>query len=125
MVQGVGFRPFVYRLAMELGLKGHVSNTEEGVAVRLQATGPLIETFCERLKSLCPPLARINSIETRPAACGGFTDFQILKSHKAGRVCTQISPDIATCKDCLQEILNLSDRRFGYAFTNCTNCGPR
>ena len=125
IVQGVGFRPFVYRLATGFGLKGEVSNNEEGVVVRLLAKGPIVETFSRHLTSRCPPLARIDSVEIRPINLEDFTDFRIVKSRKGGRVATEISPDIATCKDCLNEILDPADRRHGYAFTNCTNCGPR
>jgi len=125
MVQGVGFRPFVYRLAMEMDVKGHVSNTEEGVIIKLKAKGPVVERFRKRIEFQCPPLAHITSIETKPAPCQGFRDFQIIESRKGGKVTTQISPDIATCPECLKEIQDPSDRRFGYAFTNCTNCGPR
>ena len=125
IVQGVGFRPFVYRLATGLGLKGEVSNDEKGVVVRLRAKGSTIETFSRLLASRCPPLARIDSVEIRPATLENFRDFRIVKSSKGGKVATEISPDIATCKDCLNEILDPADRRHGYAFTNCTNCGPR
>ena len=125
-VQGVGFRPFIYRLAKDFAIKGQVSNTEEGVLIIAQANEPTLTDFIKAIETEHPPLSIIRSFKVN--RCNGetdYNDFQIVKSHKAGAVSTEIPPDIATCKDCLREITDPQDRRFGYAFTNCTNCGPR
>jgi hydrogenase maturation protein HypF len=126
IVQGVGFRPFVYRLAREHGLTGTVANTGEGVIVR--AEGPLssLDAFMKALGEQAPPLARITSLEQRPLlVSSGKRDFVILASAEGKEKSTFISPDVATCDDCLAELLNPEDRRHGYPFINCTNCGPR
>ncbi len=126
IVQGVGFRPFVYRLGRELDIHGEVCNTEDGVVIKAQAPEKTLETFIKRVTSEKPPLAMITRIEVTPDQDSKkYQDFTIKKSTKTGHVATGISPDVATCKDCLKEIFDPSDRRFGYPFTNCTNCGPR
>jgi hydrogenase maturation protein HypF len=135
LVQGVGFRPTVWRLAHELGLVGDVRNDGEGVLIRLQAVAPgdpansentdTIDRFCARLRTECPPLARIEAIERSPLnARLDTTAFAILHSD-AGEVHTGIVADAATCPACLAEIRDPTNRRYRYPFTNCTHCGPR
>jgi hydrogenase maturation protein HypF len=125
VVQGVGFRPFVFRLAEKLGLAGWVKNSGGGVEIHVEGPGPAVEKrFPELLKKELPPLARIERLEARPAAFQGRRDFRIRKTkEESGFVF--ISPDIATCDDCLEEVRTAGERRFRYPFTNCTNCGPR
>lgn len=122
IVQGVGFRPFVYNLASELNITGFVSNTSEGVVIT--AEGDNLSRFIERIRKEAPPLSRIMKIEIAPAETGGFTEFLIMKSSETGSF-TLLSPDISTCDACCRELFDCSDRRYLYPFINCTNCGPR
>jgi len=122
VVQGVGFRPTVWRLARELGLTGHVHNSSAGVEIEIE--GDRADEFAEALRAAPPPLARIAGIEVREISSQGSVDFVILPSREAG-ASTDLSPDIATCADCLSELADTADRRFAYPFINCTNCGPR
>jgi hydrogenase maturation protein HypF len=125
LVQGVGFRPTVWRLACELGLGGDVRNDGTGVLIRLWGEAATRDDFCERLRSESPPLARIQSIErTALTASPEAAGFRILASA-AGAVQTGIVPDAATCAACTAEIADPDNRRFRYPFTNCTHCGPR
>jgi len=126
IVQGVGFRPFVTNLAIDLQLTGFVTNTSDGVVIEIQGPAVSLESFAERLESDAPPLAMIvavtsTAIEPDP----GAGEFTIVASEDKPGTRTLIPPDTATCADCLHEMLNPADRRFGYPFTNCTNCGPR
>ncbi|MDD5330910.1 MAG: carbamoyltransferase HypF [Sulfuricella sp.] len=124
-VQGVGFRPFVYRLAGELGLAGWVRNDADGVEIEAQGGAEEIESLLARLKDEAPALARVDEVSAIPAEkVPGRSDFAILES-RAGHAHTGIAPDAAICPDCLAEICDPADRRYRYAFTNCTNCGPR
>jgi len=123
-VQGVGFRPFVYRLALELGLCGWVLNDADGVEIEAQGTQTAIEALRRRLESEAPPLARVDEVIAAPAELTLRRDFVILDS-RAGHARTAIAPDAATCPACLAEILDPSNRRYRYPFTNCTHCGPR
>ncbi len=130
VVQGVGFRPFVYRLAHEHGLTGWVLNHSGGVEIEVEGPAAALAPFVRDLEGKTPPLARIEGIETADAPPVGYTTFEIRHSVAdvgAGlsRPYQLISPDIATCPDCLRELLDPSDRRYRYPFTNCTNCGPR
>jgi len=125
VVQGVGFRPFVYRLAMEERLAGFIGNDTDGVIIELEGLPAGIEAFLSRLTSETPPLARIDSIATADLQPTGETTFRIIASEVLGRVSTGIPADAATCSDCLRELLDPSDRRYRYPFLNCTNCGPR
>ncbi|HDK44066.1 MAG TPA: carbamoyltransferase HypF, partial [Desulfobacteraceae bacterium] len=126
IVQGVGFRPFVYRLATRLGLAGYITNTGSGVVIKIAGPAEAVDSFLTALRRDAPPLARIDSLQQRPAAASGpATVFVIRASDGRGRSTTQVAPDTATCADCLREIFNPEDRRYGYPFTNCTNCGPR
>jgi hydrogenase maturation protein HypF len=121
-VQGVGFRPTVYNLALKLGLKGFVTNTSEGVIIEVE--GKAAAGFADILRENLPPLARLESIEIKELSPAGYADFTIISSKDQGGF-THISPDISTCDDCLKELLDPSDRRYQYPFINCTNCGPR
>ena len=125
IVQGVGFRPFVYRLATESQLTGTITNTASGVSIEVQGTQGALKDFVRRLQNEAPPLARITELRIREAPCNGDREFRIIASHKHEAVRTLISPDVATCKDCLRELLDPADRRYRYPFINCTNCGPR
>ncbi len=124
-VQGVGFRPFIYRLAHELGLTGHVSNTPAGVTVEVEGRPDRVETFLARIETDKPPLSVIVSLETEAIAAEEDRAFTIRHSESGGDTCAHVLPDIATCPDCLREIRDPHDRRYRYPFTNCTNCGPR
>jgi len=124
-VQGVGFRPFVFRLATSLGLAGHVRNSSSGVFVEAEGDEESIADFLLRLEREKPPLAFIQSLESRLLDPSGLGPFAILASDESGKKSAFVLPDVATCPDCLREILDPNDRRFHYPFTNCTNCGPR
>lgn len=125
-VQGVGFRPFVYRLAAQHGLTGSISNDVDGVVIRVAGEQAGIRALVEALRHSPPPLARIIDITQQPSSLPeGQTGFLILESETGGQSHTHVSPDIATCADCRREIADPGDRRRGYPFTNCTNCGPR
>jgi len=125
VVQGVGFRPFVYRLAHEHGLTGWVLNHSGGVDIEVEGPAATLATFVRDLEGKAPPLARIESIKISDAPAVGYTTFEIRHSIiEEGRY-QLISPDIATCPDCQRELLDPADRRYRYPFTNCTNCGPR
>jgi len=125
IVQGVGFRPYVYRLATGRHLRGTICNTAAGVSIEVEGPAELVQDFVEHLPAEAPPLARITSLSVREAACNGETDFRIVHSQEGEEVRTLISPDVAICPDCLHELFDPRDRRFGYPFINCTNCGPR
>jgi len=125
VVQGVGFRPFVYRLARRHGLGGWVRNSGAGVEIHVESRdGAAIEAFLRGLLGELPPLARIERTGLRAARVRGYRDFTVRKSGRGERF-TFISPDIATCEACRRDIADQADRRFGYPFTNCTDCGPR
>jgi len=124
-VQGVGFRPFVYRLATELGLAGSVRNTAGGVVIQVEGEPAAVGEFTRRLLAEAPPLSRIIALETRETDPVGLTEFQIIGSEGAARPTALTPPDVALCADCATEIADTNDRRFCYPFTNCTNCGPR
>ncbi|MGO9340322.1 MAG: carbamoyltransferase HypF [Terracidiphilus sp.] len=125
VVQGVGFRPFVYRLAQEERLAGTIGNDTDGVTIEIEGPEPRVDAFLSRLRAEMPPLARIDSIAVRELAASGEVGFRIVASGVLGRVSTGIPADAATCADCLRELLDPADRRFRYPFLNCTNCGPR
>ncbi len=124
-VQGVGFRPFVYRLATQLALAGNVCNDMQGVTIELEGPQVAVDMFIDRLLADLPPLARISSLDSDPIAATGEAGFAIHHSDAAGEQALEISPDVATCDDCLREMNDPTDRRYGYPFINCTNCGPR
>jgi hydrogenase maturation protein HypF len=125
VVQGVGFRPFVHRLATELRLGGHVGNDSAGVFVEVEGTVAAVAQFAERLATDAPPLARVLSVENTQMSPCGDDNFTIVESRRELRTHTSISADAATCADCRRELFDPDDRRYRYPFTNCTNCGPR
>ena len=125
-VQGVGFRPFIYRTAMDRALTGSVKNSSDGVRVEVQGTPEQLEQFAEDLMEKLPPLASIVTLDMEELAVAEDEDaFVILKSTGGGGHSVLISPDVATCPDCLADIADPENRRYRYPFTNCTNCGPR
>jgi len=124
-VQGVGFRPFVYRLATELQLNGWVSNTGQGVFIEVEGLPASVQQFLVRVEQEKPPRASIQSLESSILDPASYEKFEIRESEETGGKTVVILPDIATCADCVREIFDPNDRRFGYPFTNCTNCGPR
>jgi hydrogenase maturation protein HypF len=126
VVQGVGFRPFLHNLADQLGVSGWVRNTSTGVEMELQGPASLLDQFVSHLQHNAPPLARILALEATPipVIADQPTGLEIRSSQsQSGR--TLVSPDVATCEQCLCEIFDPADRRYHYAFTNCTHCGPR
>jgi hydrogenase maturation protein HypF len=125
VVQGVGFRPFLYRLAQVNELAGWVLNGEEGVEIHLEGEEPALQSFVRDLESQAPPAARIAEVEVRPAQPLGLNQFTIRESERRGRPTVRISPDLPVCDACLSELFDPDDRRFGYPYINCTNCGPR
>ncbi|MFO7837930.1 MAG: carbamoyltransferase HypF [Desulfosalsimonadaceae bacterium] len=125
IVQGVGFRPFVYRLAKSRGLKGRVSNTSAGVLIHVEGDPEDISRFAAALKTQSPPLARLTAVSSHSVPPEHCKDFSICSSRKQEDQSTLISPDISICSDCLAELFDPRDRRYRYPFINCTNCGPR
>lgn len=125
IVQGVGFRPFVYNLALSMGLKGWVNNNSQGVFIDLEGEEENLSSFLHELRFNPPPLARIEKINTESKPLANFSSFDIKESEQQEKKITLISPDIATCKDCIADIKDPENRRYLYPFTNCTNCGPR
>lgn len=125
IVQGVGFRPYVHRLATARQLNGWVTNTASGVSIEVQGTDDSVEEFLQSLCSEAPPLAQITNTSVLDLPCNNDRGFRILTSYKHETASTLISPDITTCDDCLRELLDPADRRYRYPFINCTNCGPR
>lgn len=124
-VQGVGFRPFIYRLAHQFGLNGWVNNTLDGVHIRLNTDETGIRDFCQQVKYQAPPLARILSLQYHVIAPEPFASFQIMHSQSEGEPDLLLTPDVALCADCRTDIHDDRNRRSGYAFTTCINCGPR
>jgi hydrogenase maturation protein HypF len=125
IVQGVGFRPYVYRLASELKLVGSIANTPAGVTIEVQGTAEAVDSFLTRLPLELPRLARITGLATRVLPCNHDHEFRILASVVGEESRALISPDVAICEDCRRELFDPHDRRFRYPFINCTNCGPR
>ncbi len=131
IVQGVGFRPFVYRLATDMGLTGSVRNDGIGVVVKICATADRIDEFIERLQCNAPPLAKIDSVDSVELSDDAFDqvfddkDFTILFSSDTTAATAAIPADVALCHECAEETLDPENRRYNYPFTNCTNCGPR
>lgn len=124
-VQGVGFRPFVYRLARSLEVTGFVQNTTDGVMIEAEAPIPALEKFVSEIRTGHPSLARVHNVVHEEIESKEDSDFQIIVSKSPSGFNTEISPDIAPCDECARELLNSSDRRHSYPFINCTNCGPR
>ena len=125
VVQGVGFRPFVFRLASEENLSGFIGNSTGGVTIEIEGPSARVEAFRRRLEAEAPPLSRIDSVMVREVPPKGEKGFRIIASEVSGHVSTGIPADAATCADCLRELLDPNDRRYRYPFLNCTNCGPR
>jgi hydrogenase maturation protein HypF len=127
VVQGVGFRPFVHRVATDLGLSGFVGNDSVAVFVEVQGTSSAVKEFAKRLTADPPPLAVINSVVSAelPANSHGGTNFQIVASQHVDGAATPIPPDVAVCDDCVAELFDATDRRYRHPFITCTNCGPR
>jgi hydrogenase maturation protein HypF len=126
IVQGVGFRPFVYLLAHETSLNGRVLNNESGVLIELEGEQEAINQFLKELRSRAPTLSQIESLHCSDSlALAYHTEFRIVESEADGQKFVPISPDVATCADCLRELFDPNDRRYRYPFINCTNCGPR
>ena len=125
IVQGVGFRPFVYNLANHFGLKGEVANTASGVYIHIEGLVAKIEFFEKDLIKKIPPLAYVVEMYSHSESLKNFTDFSIVKSKGGSAMTTLIAPDVSVCDDCLNELFDPKDRRYQYPFINCTNCGPR
>jgi len=124
IVQGVGFRPFVYRLAGRFGLSGWVRNTGRGVQLEVEGAGADLDAFCRAIREEAPPLSVVSALTVEPLTPDGRSGFLILESAKVAKG-GEVSPDCEVCDDCLAEMLDPRDRRHLYPFINCTNCGPR
>ena len=128
VVQGVGFRPFVYQIATRANLAGWVANTSAGVDIELEGDATALDAFIHSLTDDKPPLARIDSVQVQDVPSDGpehYDRFEIRASVPVEGAFQPISPDISICPDCLRELFDRHDRRYGYPFINCTNCGPR
>ncbi|HNT54414.1 MAG TPA: carbamoyltransferase HypF [Anaerolineaceae bacterium] len=125
IVQGVGFRPFVYSLAGRYNLTGWVRNTSRGVEIEINGPPESVQKFADTLRTAPPPLARIDRFETEPSPPNGAVDFLILASQPHPGDFLPVSPDMTICPDCQRELFDPTDRRYRYPFINCTNCGPR
>jgi len=125
IVQGVGFRPFIYRVAVKYSLTGFVQNTPEGVIAETEGTADALASFVADVQNKFPPLAHVTQIETSEIAARHDNTFVIIPSVAQGQADVHITPDAATCPDCLKELSDSTNRRYRYPFTNCTNCGPR
>ena len=125
IVQGVGFRPFVYGLAKKFKLNGWVRNTSAGVDIEVDGEGEILDTFIKSLRNEAPPLSRIDDLDVTFQLANGFHSFEIVHSETVEGAFQPISPDVSICPDCLDELLDPTDRRYRYPFINCTNCGPR
>ena len=124
LVQGVGFRPFIHRLAVKNNLKGWVENRNDGVAIKITCTIGILNQLISSIKQSSPPAANIESIDFRQIDKEEFFDFKIVKSKTISNLITDISPDISICSDCLKD-MKIQKNRIDYPFINCTNCGPR
>jgi hydrogenase maturation protein HypF len=125
IVQGVGFRPFVYRLAQAHQLFGWVLNGEEGVQIFLEGESASLDAFLRDLETQAPPASRISAVETTQAEPGGFRNFTIRESERRDRPTVRISPDLPVCEECVRELFDPTNPRHRYPYINCTNCGPR
>lgn len=124
-VQGVGFRPFVFRVARELGLTGWIVNGVDGVTIEVEGTAETVGRLLELLRTACPSGAKIERLSTRSIPAVGDSEFTIQSSDEAGTKQLAMSPDLATCDDCLTELFDPTDRRFRYPWISCSQCGPR
>ncbi len=125
IVQGVGFRPFVYRIARTHAVTGWVRNAASGVEIHAEGTPQALSDFAHSIAANPPSAARVASLETFPAPPEGFTGFVILETVKSAAPTVRVSPDLPVCDECLKELFDPSDRRYRYPYINCTNCGPR
>lgn len=125
VVQGVGFRPFVYRLAFEHGVHGWVLNGEAGVLIHAEGTERELQVFVQQLTKQAPPAAIISDVEVQSAEPEGLSDFTIHESERREKPTVRISPDLPVCNECLRELFDPENRRYQYPYINCTNCGPR
>ena len=125
IVQGVGFRPFIYRIANDFSLNGYCLNDTEGVTIEVEGDEEKLSSFLAAIKEDFPPLAIVNSISSEEREFVGYEDFVIEKSKQTNKKTTFVSPDTNICDDCLRELFDKNDRRFHYPFITCTNCGPR
>src|SRR5918998_4679079 len=125
IVQGVGFRPFVYALAQRHALTGLVRNDAEGVHIEAEGPPEELDLFVRKIRERAPPLAVVEAVSWRPLPVLEEEGFRIEESREGVRRRALISPDVATCGECLAELFDPSNRRYRYPFTNCTNCGPR
>ncbi len=125
IVQGVGFRPFIYKLASSAHLTGWVRNTSHGVDIELNSNRQIVDDFINQINANLPPLARIDAISVKEILETKYDDFQIIMSEPQPGEFLPVSPDVKICPDCTSELLNPADRRYRYPFINCTNCGPR
>ncbi|MFE2361393.1 carbamoyltransferase HypF [Streptomyces virginiae] len=125
VVQGVGFRPYLYTRATGLGLAGHVTNTPEGVVAEVEGAPAAVSRFCEHLAADAPPLAVVDAVDHHEVPVAGGAGFTIVASRGGGPARTLVSPDVATCADCLAELADPADRRHRHPFITCTHCGPR
>jgi hydrogenase maturation protein HypF len=125
VVQGVGFRPFVYRLACANTLAGWVQNGDQGVEIHLEGAEKDMEAFVREMRTKRPSASMISEIEVEPASSEGLCEFTIHESHHTGHPTAHVSPDLPVCDDCLNECLDPSNQRYRYPYINCTNCGPR
>ncbi|HPQ43013.1 MAG TPA: carbamoyltransferase HypF [Syntrophales bacterium] len=125
VVQGVGFRPFIYRIARLHALTGFVQNRPDGVVAEVEGTDPSIDAFLSDVRNHLPPLSDVTSLVTGEAPVQDDKEFRIIASEVDGAADLHITPDVAICSECLQELFDPTDRRYRYPFINCTNCGPR
>ena len=124
-VQGVGFRPFIFRLAENLNLKGYVINSSSGVTIEVESSENILKEFIKRIETEKPEHSIIASFEYSYLDPIGYNSFEIRESKTNGEISALILPDISVCDDCLREMFDPNDRRYLYPFINCTNCGPR
>ncbi len=125
IVQGVGFRPFVFNLAQRLQLSGYVLNSSAGVVIEAEGPEAELDQFVRALNHDAPPLAQIEDVAVTTLGPAGYTSFVIRESLDEPGKLVPVSPDVATCDDCMRDFRTSTNRRHGYPFTNCTNCGPR
>ena len=125
VVQGVGFRPFVHRLAERRGITGFVRNTSHGVVVEAEGEPPVLDAFCRLLREQLPPLAEVIRLDVTEIPALGERSFAIRESSEEADAFSLVPPDIATCDSCIRDSADPHQRRYGYPFTNCTDCGPR
>ena len=129
IVQGVGFRPFVYKLALDNNLKGNVYNSQDGVYINIEGKKKNIDNFIFEIKNKPPKLSYIEDITIEDSSIRKYNSFNIIDSNyennDKNKKITLLSPDISICEDCIKDISDIQDRRYKYPFTNCTNCGPR